>query len=245
MPDPVDPVAPVDPVDPVDPVGPADPGGRADPGGPVPRRRGWAPARGLLGGSPLSLLALVASIALAGYAGSKWVPNTHALRLGIWFVGAAVLHDLLLFPLYAIADRSLAEVVQRLPRRAHRNPAVPALNFLRIPAALSLLLLLVFWPAISGQGQTTMMAASGKTDGPFLRRWLLTVAILFAGSAVLYAVRVGQVRHRVAPASVRAAAAPAAAGRPATGLPEAATEEGAHPPVDLDPPAGPRQDGSG
>jgi hypothetical protein len=64
------------------------------------------------------------------------------------------------------------------------------LNHLRVPALASGLTLLVFLPGILEQGAPTYLAATGQTQAPFLGRWLLLTAALFAASAVAYAIRV-------------------------------------------------------
>ena len=51
-------------------------------------------------GSPLQLLLLVCSFALAGYAGVRLLEGDW-FGVALWFVGAALLHDLVLLPLYA------------------------------------------------------------------------------------------------------------------------------------------------
>lgn len=55
-------------------------------------------------GSPLQLLLLACSFALAGYAGVR-LPANDWFQVALWFVGAALVHDLVLLPLYAVADR--------------------------------------------------------------------------------------------------------------------------------------------
>ena len=71
------------------------------------------------GASPLHLLALLASFALAGYAAAQLVPSRPA-GVAVWFAGAVVGHDLVLMPLYSIADRSVLAAVR------HRAPNLPA-----------------------------------------------------------------------------------------------------------------------
>lgn len=140
------------------------------------------------GASPLHLLVMLASLALAGYAAQRLI-ETRTLRVVIWFVGAAVLQDLLLVPLYTLADRPLAGIWRRnhRPRQDSRN-TVPWLNHLRFPAAISLLLLLVFWPEITRR-QTALGSVSQLSDRPYLDHWLLVSGILFVVSALSYAVR--------------------------------------------------------
>ena len=73
------------------------------------------------------------------------------------------------------------------PPRGFWGP--PAINYVRIPAAFSLLLLLVFFPLILGLSEPEYHRASGLTTQPYLWRWLAVTGVLFAGSAVLYALR--------------------------------------------------------
>ena len=57
-------------------------------------------------GSPLQLLLLACSFALAGYAGVRLLADDW-LQVALWFVGAALVHDLVLLPLYATLDRAV------------------------------------------------------------------------------------------------------------------------------------------
>ena len=136
------------------------------------------------GSSPLHLLALLASMALAAAAALRVADDPARLRYLAWFLGAVVLHDLVLFPLYALLDRSAGALVRR-----RRAPAPGSVNHVRVPALLSGLLLLVFWPVIFRHSEDAYGTASGLDQQPYLLRWLLLSAVLFLGSAVLYAVR--------------------------------------------------------
>jgi hypothetical protein len=151
------------------------------------------------GANPLHLLALIAAFALAGYAVRAVIEAGQFRGFAIWFGVAIVGHDLLLFPLYSLADLS----VQRLlpwgasRRRSSRQgaaapgevPGPPVINYMRIPAAFSLLLLLVFFPLILGLSEPEYHRASGLTTHPYLWRWLAVTGVLFAGSAIIYALR--------------------------------------------------------
>lgn len=57
------------------------------------------------GASPLHLLLVLASFALAAYAGVRLLKGD-TLGVALWFVGAALLHDLVLLPFYAVTDRA-------------------------------------------------------------------------------------------------------------------------------------------
>ena len=148
------------------------------------------------GANPLHLLALLAAFALAGYAVRAVIAAGQFRGFAIWFAVAIIGHDLLLFPLYSLADLS----VQRLlpwgaaRRRASRAatapgqvPGPPVINYVRIPVAFSLLVLLAFFPLILGLSEPEYHRASGLTTQPYLWRWLAVTGVLFAGSAVLYA----------------------------------------------------------
>ena len=88
-----------------------------------------------------------------------------------------VLHDFVLLPFYAVLDR-LAAVRLR-----------GAINYVRVPVALSGLLLLVYFPVILGKGEAAYTRVSGLQWEGYAERWLLVTAALFAGSALLYGVR--------------------------------------------------------
>jgi len=141
------------------------------------------------GAGPLNLLALLACFALAGYAAARLVPS-HPLGVAVWFIGAAVGHDLVLVPLYSLADRSALAVLR------HRAPALPSVawvNYVRVPAALSGLLLLVWFPLIlrltgAYQASTTLSPA------PYLWHWLAVTGALFLLSAVAFAFRLRAAR---------------------------------------------------
>ncbi len=143
-------------------------------------------------GSPLRLLLLGGSFALAGYAGLRLVRSTGD-RFGVvlWVVGAALLHDLVLLPLYAAADRVLVRAVGR--RRTWAG-------YVRVPAALSLMLLLVWFPLISGQVAERYASATGRSPDGFRTRWLLVTAALSGGSALLFALRLRRATKQRPPA---------------------------------------------
>lgn len=95
----------------------------------------------------------------------------------VWFAAATVAHDLVLFPLYATADRLL---VRALGSRA-------AVNFVRVPALASGLTFLLFLPGIIGQGTATHLAATGLDQRPYLGRWLALCAAFFVISGLVLA----------------------------------------------------------
>ena len=143
----------------------------------------------LYGSGPRHVLAMLVAIALATYTLSElgvstlWAGDVWWQTILVWFLGAVIVHDLLLFPLYAVADR----VLQR--GAGSPRPRVPALNYFRVPLLASGLLLLLFFPGIIEQGESSYLRATGQTQEPFLERWLLLTGVFFGASALLYGVR--------------------------------------------------------
>jgi hypothetical protein len=176
-------------------------------------RRGCGWVRRWYGANPLHLLALLAAFALAGYAVHAVLAAGQWTGFAEWFAVAIIGHDLLLFPLYSLADLSLRHL---LPGGSHGRPAAPEpvprgpfealqpggagpaalapawpplLNYVRIPVIFSLLLLLTFFPMILGLSERELHRASGLGTGPYLWRWLGVTGAMFAISAVVYALR--------------------------------------------------------
>jgi hypothetical protein len=205
------------------------------------RLSGWV--RRWYGANPLHLLALLAALALAGYAVRAVIAAGQWRGFAVWFAVAIVAHDLLLFPLYSLADLPLRRLLPRhLTRRITRlppgsgadepaqaagphptvvspraqeigwdhlsGPAAPAgpvtesvagpplLNYVRIPVAFSLLLLMVFFPLILGLSQPGYHRASGLSTGPYLWRWLAITGVMFATSALTYAWRLRRLARK-------------------------------------------------
>ncbi|MFF0558430.1 hypothetical protein [Streptomyces sp. NPDC004266] len=138
------------------------------------------------GASPLHLLLVVVSFALACYAGLRLLKGD-ALGVAVWFVGAALLHDLVLLPLYAVTDIAVQRVLGNHSGGARGRPRI-GVNHVRVPAFVSGVLLLVYWPLILRQvGHYAV--TTGLPADVFLGRWLLITACLFAASAAVLAVR--------------------------------------------------------
>jgi hypothetical protein len=155
----------------------------------------------LYGSHPLHLLTLIIGFALFGYVVATikpvtlWNPHVWWQSIIVWFAAAIVAHDLVLFPVYACLDWVLSRMFAT-PTRVRRPSRVPVLNYLRVPALGAGLTLLVFLPGIVKQGAGTYLAATGQTQDPFLGRWLLLTAAMFAISAASYAIRVAAMHRR-------------------------------------------------
>jgi hypothetical protein len=166
------------------------------------------------GASPLHLLALLGCFALAGYAVAELLPNNF-IGIPVWLAGAVIGHDLILMPLYTLADRSAMAVFR------HRKPSLPAgpwINYLRVPAALSGLLLLIWFPLIL-RLPTRFPDTTTLSLDPYLWHWVAVTGGLFLLSAGALALRL-RTSHRGA----GNAGAP-----PLTGPPNGAQEQGGPP----------------
>src|ERR1700747_1300189 len=138
------------------------------------------------GANPLHLLAMIGCFALAWYAGAGLL-HAKAVGVVVWVAGAVIGHDLILMPLYALADKSVMTVFRHRPPKL---PTVPWINYLRVPVVLSGLLLLIWFPLIfripSHFPRTTDLSLD-----PYLGHWLPVTGAPFLLSARALAVRLG------------------------------------------------------
>src|SRR5271163_696966 len=160
----------------------------------------------LYGDRLFHLVVVLAALALGAYTISVlgvrnlFNPTVWWQSIAVWFVVAVIGHDLILFPLYSLADRLLsaprrAPVGHRLAVATNPSTRIPLTNYLRIPTLAAALLLMMFLPGIIEQGAPTYRAATGLTQTPYLSRWLLLTAAFYDASTVCYAIRT-QLRQR-------------------------------------------------
>ena len=131
----------------------------------------------LYGASPLHLAAHVAALGVSAYALAQILERGTIANFLLWFAGAALLHDLVFLPLYAALD-GLASRVSR-----------SVVNYIRVPALISGLLLLVYFPLILVRADRNYLRSTGHHVEHYARNWLLITAALFAGSGVVYFAR--------------------------------------------------------
>lgn len=154
----------------------------------------------LYGEHILHLIVLLGALALGAYTvlvlGIDQLFNSGVWwqSIAVWFVIAVIGHDLILFPLYALADRLLPR--GRSAAEAPHPQQVPLTNYLRMPTLACALTFMLFFPGIIQQGAFTYTAATGLTQEPFLQRWLLLTAGFYLASAVCYVVKSLMVRTR-------------------------------------------------
>ncbi|MGA9869644.1 MAG: hypothetical protein WBQ44_00650 [Rhodococcus sp. (in: high G+C Gram-positive bacteria)] len=152
--------------------------------------------RRFYGAHPLHLLAMGFAFSLVGYvvyvAGLQtfWNRDVWWQSIAVWFAGAVIVHDLVLFPIYSLADRSLRTGIDAVRGRAPRlKLRIPPLNYIRIPLLGTALTFALFFPGIIEQGSETFTTATGLTQEPYLGRWLALTAGMFGVSALVYAAR--------------------------------------------------------
>lgn len=144
----------------------------------------------LYGEHPAHALVLLVSFVPAVLALSQLL-DERRLDVGKWLIGSAVLHDAVLLPLYVGLDAAAVALWRRYP-----GP-VAWLNFVRVPAAVSGMLLLVYSPEILGKAESFEQKTGRSTDA-YLGHWLFVTALLAAGSVVWYLARLVVVKRRSA-----------------------------------------------
>lgn len=145
--------------------------------------------RAAYGASPLHLLAVVAFLAIAGYGFFRITQSSAPLGTLAFLAFAVVAHDLLAFPLYSALNLLAHRSLRGPGGDAAERRRVPALNHVRVPFALGATAFLLFLPLILGLDSARYEFATGEGTGVYLGRWLALCAALFAGSALVYAVR--------------------------------------------------------
>lgn len=146
------------------------------------------------GGGPVHLVAAAVGLGVAVWAlfmvfGVLGRPQNFVR----WFVGAIVLHDLLFLPIYLALGAAASGALLRGQRTRLR---VAALNHLRLPALLSGLLLLVWFPLVLSKAAASYESRSGLSTDVYLGRWVALTAVLFGVSALLFALRARAIARR-------------------------------------------------
>ncbi len=149
------------------------------------------------GASPLHLLVHLAGFAIIALPLDRIFNGGGGVTgLLIWYLGLVIAHDLVFVPAYTGLDRLFRATTARLPLPTRTGP--PVINHVRAPVVISALLLIIYFPLISGRSDGPYVATSGHHLTHYVRNWLLITAVLFLGSGLIYAVRVVRARARAA-----------------------------------------------
>lgn len=169
--------------------------------------------RRLYGENVLHLIVLLGALALGAYTVSVlgvnqlFNPQVWWQSMAVWFAVAVIGHDLILFPLYALAERLLP--TRRREPDSTEHARVPLTNYVRMPTLATALTFVLFLPGIIEQGAFSYHAATGLTQEPFLNRWLLLTAAFYLTSAACYVVKTLWLARRSGGAAATLPAQPA------------------------------------
>jgi hypothetical protein len=150
--------------------------------------------RRVYGAQPLHLLAGIASFAIVAAGVAGWFQAGSDPRgILLWALGSGVAFEWILLPLAWVLDRialgSRSGDRSPRPRLGLRNRA-----YVRVPALLSALLLIVFAPLIFRADTPDFEATTGITPPDYLARWLLATAAMFVISGFTYALSLRRAR---------------------------------------------------
>ncbi|HXY44086.1 MAG TPA: hypothetical protein VEH29_07850 [Acidimicrobiales bacterium] len=157
---------------------------------------GWL--RRHYGAGPLHLVGVLACFAIAAYAVTRVLGQTGWKGIFLWFVACLIAHDLIGWPIYALADRALVGAERRHPGS---RALVPWINHVRVPTVISGVLLAMFFPLIFRLSNAYYEGSTGFNENVYLVNWLAVSGILFGASAFIYMVRLGLAYRRKAPRS--------------------------------------------
>jgi hypothetical protein len=146
------------------------------------------------GAGPLHLLGCLACFAVALYALTRVHDEGALVNVVAWFVICLILHDLIGWPLYTLADRWVLRLGRPSPLR--RRPAVPWINHVRVPVVISATLLVISFPLVARLANAYYFGVTGFTEDVYVRNWLAVTAGLFAVSGLIYLLRLGLARRR-------------------------------------------------
>jgi len=145
------------------------------------------------GDNPVHLVVGLLSLAVGAWAlykalGLLGIP----INFVKWFAGGVVLHDLVFLPIYSAIGVLVAAAVTG---GSHSRLRIAALNHLRVPTLLSALALLVWFPLILRKAPGSFERLTGHANDFYLGRWLALCAVLFAGSAIAFLLRLRSLRR--------------------------------------------------
>jgi hypothetical protein len=157
--------------------------------------------RRFYGAQPLRLLATIASFAIVAAGVAGWFQaGSDPRAILLWALGCGLAFEWILVPFAWVLDR-----IALGSRSGDRGPR-PLLGprnraYVRVPALLSALLLIVFAPLIFRADTPDFEATTGITPPDYLARWLLATAAMFVISAFAYALSLRRARDEDQPST--------------------------------------------
>jgi hypothetical protein len=142
------------------------------------------------GAQPLHLLAVLTTLALAGYAFLRIFENPSTQQVLIWLAAAVIAHDFIALPFYSALIRIARAGSDAVMGFAAPQVSRAALNHLRFPAGFSLITLMIGLPLIFEFIPDGYLVTTGLPLEGYLTNWLLFTAAVFAISAVVLATRI-------------------------------------------------------
>lgn len=150
-------------------------------------RPGVEKIRRRYGAHPGHLLVLLASFVITLIALGPLLTD-RPIAVATWFAGSAILHDGIFVLAYIGVDTLLVRLWRRRPGR------VAWINFVRVPAVISAIMLIVYSPVILGKATSFESKTLRSTDA-YLGHWLVVTAVLAGISLAWYLARLLVVRR--------------------------------------------------
>jgi hypothetical protein len=141
------------------------------------------------GASPLHFLGHVALFVVSAWAILNVLDFPGWVDWLLWFAGAAVLHDLVVLPLYTGLDHLLQRTGGRVRRR-------PLTNYVRVPVVLAASLMLVSFPLVLDRAPGNFQRVAGFAPTGYLGWWLAISLAAVLLSGLWYVVRLVRVDRR-------------------------------------------------
>lgn len=145
------------------------------------------------GAEPLHLVLFAGSVFITAYALARMADVGGVWAFVLLIVLLAFAHDVVFAPLYSLLTRLSRGAAKPIRPRAFR---LLALNHVRVPAALSAILFLLWFPLIVGLSKRQYESKTGLEPDVYAERWLLVSGALFLGSALVYVVRRRRAKER-------------------------------------------------
>ncbi len=142
----------------------------------------------------MHLAGFMACAAVAFYALIKVLQESGTKGILFWFAVSVVAWDFIVWPACALVDLLAVRAQQR--HQLSRRAVVPWINYVRVPAVISGVLLALFFPLIFRLNNPYYEASTGFNENIYIVNWLVVTGVLFAGSALAYLVRLGRAVRR-------------------------------------------------